>query len=484
MKLIIIILLSLLAIIHIIFTKKSEDEFLKNLSLSWSFIILSYFFLLIINFEELNNFQNHVLFSWINNLSLINWGNIFLSMDGISMYFIGLSIILIPICIIINWDTINYLKKEFSLILFVVLFLLINVFLVLDIIAFYILFEIILIPIFLMIGLWGSGEKKSKAAYYFFFYTMIGSLLMLLSIFKLYSLTGTTNYINLLNIVIPTKLQIILFIGVFSSFAVKIPMMPIHIWLPLAHVEAPISGSILLAGILLKLGGYGFIRLAFPILPNASIYFSPIIISLSIIAIIYGASTTLRQSDIKRLIAYSSVSHMGLVTLSIFTHSIQGLIASLCMMLAHGLASSALFISSVILYNRHHTRIIKYYKGLTTTMPIFSTITMILILANIGLPLTFNFIAEFLSILSAFQFSFLTGILTCLGALITTVYTLFFYNRIFFGFLSKNIKFSRDLMNFEFHSFIPFILLIIILGLYPNLIINNLIFSSLINITI
>jgi len=406
------------------------------------------------------------------------------STDGISLFFIGLSILLIPICIIMSRKAINYLKKEFLISLFFILLLLVGVFTTMDIIIFYVLFEGILIPMFLIIGIWGSREEKIKAAFYFFFYTLIGSLLMLLGIFKIYTLTGTTNYLEILHIHIPNHIQMWLFVGFFASLAVKIPMIPSHIWLPQAHVEAPVAGSVILAGILLKLGGYGFIRFAYPLFPIASNFFSPIIILLSLIAIIYASFTTCRQTDIKRLIAYSSVAHMGLVTLAIFTHSIEGLIASIVMMLAHGLVSSALFMTSAILYVRHHSRAIRYFRGIIITMPIFSTLSLILILANIGFPLTFNFIAEFFSILTAFNYSYIVGILSTIGALLSTVYALYFFNRIYFGTLSNHLIFSREILEYEFQAFVPLIFLTLLLGLIPNLLLSFLMGSSYINISL
>ncbi len=485
MYLIILFILPFLAIIHIFTISRWNHKKLEKVALLWSILVLIYFSIFTLIYNNSLNFQFSQIINWFSNdYSSINWGLLIFGVDGISLFFIGLSILLIPICILMSWKAINYLKKEFLLSLFFILLLLVGVFSILDLLGFYILFEAILIPMFLIIGIWGSREEKVKAAFYFFFYTLIGSLLMLVSIFKIYSLTGTTNYQNLIFMELPNDLQFYLFIGFFASLAVKIPMIPFHIWLPQAHVEAPVAGSVLLAGILLKLGGYGFIRFSFPIFPIASEYFSPIIMLISLIALIYASLTTCRQVDIKRLIAYSSVAHMGLVTLAIFTHSIEGLVASITMMVAHGLVSSGLFMTSAVLYVRHHSRAIRYYRGLIMTMPIFSTITLILILANIGFPLTFNFIAELFSILAGFHYSYLIGALSCLGALLSTVYALYYYNRIYFGSLSKHLLLSREMVNFEFQSFIPLILLTIILGIIPNLVFKFLLLSSYINISL
>ena len=463
---------------------KVSNENLNKVSLFWSLLILLINSFLLVIFCKNSNFQIFNKYLWITKPYILNWGNILITVDGISVFFITLSVLLIPICILMSWNAIKNLKREFLISLFVILLLLIGVFSIMDIIGFYILFEAILIPMFLIIGVWGSREEKIKAAFYFFFYTLVGSLLMLLSIFKIYSLTGTTNYLNLVTIELPSSVQFWLFIGFFFSLSVKIPMVPFHLWLPQAHVEAPVSGSILLAGILLKLGGYGFLRFGYPLFPIASEYFSPFIIMISLIAIIYASFTTCRQTDIKRLIAYSSISHMGLVTLSIFCHSKEGVIASIIMMVAHGLVSSGLFMTSAVLYVRHHSRAIRYFKGIVTTMPIFSLITLVLILANIGFPLTLNFIAEFLSILTAFSFSKFTGILCCIGALISTVYALYFYNRVYFGTLSAHLKYSREILEFEFQAFLPLIFITVLLGLFPNIVLEFIIPGSLINISL
>ena len=484
MYIIVLIILTLLALSHLAIIPRVETGRLKNISLLWSLILLIYYNYTLLFFNKKNQFQFDLWLDWITGSYDLNWGALLISVDGLSLFFIGLSILLIPICVIMSWNAIGHFRKEFLLSLFVILLLLIGVFSVLDILAFYILFEAILIPMFLIIGVWGSREEKVKAAFYFFFYTLIGSLLMLLSIFKVYSLTGTTSYFGLTVIDLPSHLQWWLFLGFFASLAVKIPMIPVHIWLPQAHVEAPVAGSVLLAGILLKLGGYGFLRFGYPIFPAAAEHFSPFIVLLSLIAIVYGSFTTCRQTDIKRLIAYSSVAHMGLVTLAIFTHSNEGLIASMTMMVAHGLVSSALFMSSAILYVRHHSRSIRYFRGVVSTMPIFSSITLILILANIGFPLTFNFIAEFFSILAAFHYSFIVGVISCIGALLATVYALYFYNRVYFGSLSSHLRYSREMLEFEFQGFLPLVLLTIMLGLFPNLVFDFVLSSSYINISL
>ena len=389
-----------------------------------------------------------------------------LSLNKLSLIFILLSILLITLSIKYNWNSTNY-SKEFILLLFLLLTILIGLFTTEDLILFYVFFEFTLIPIFILIGVKGSRAERVKASFYFFLYTFTGSIVMLLSIIKIYILTGTTNFFFLSYAYMPMKYQIWFFVSFFLSLAVKIPMVPFHIWLPQAHVEAPMAGSVLLAGILLKLGGYGFIRFNI-MFPDAAILISPIFLLLSLIAIIYGALITCRQSDMKRLIAYSSVSHMGMVTFGVFTNSWEGFMGSIVMMLAHGFSSAALFILVGLMYSRLGTRIIKYYKGLTLTMPLFSSIFFFMTLANIGFPLTVNFIAECLIILSAIKYTSLINPLIIGGGMfLGVVYSFFLYNRVFFGYGSTHTR-SRDISKKEGCGILLLVLLIIEKGLRTN----------------
>lgn len=352
------------------------------------------------------------------------------------------------------------------------LFLLNSVFTILDLLGFYISFEAIIIPMFLVIGIWGSREEKIKAGYYFFIYTAAGSVLLLLSIMFLNYSYGTTDYLLLLKISINEHWQYLIFLAFFLSFAAKIPLVPFHIWLPLAHVEAPVAGSVILAGLLIKLGAYGFIRFALPLTPLATKFFAPFIITLSIISIIYASLSTIRQTDLKRIIAYSSVAHMGVATLAIFTLSSIGIQASIFLQVAHGIVSSALFILVTILYEHHHSRLVKYYKGITLTMPLYSISFLIFTLANIGVPLSANFIGEFLSLLASFGISSIISIIASFGMILSASYALFLMGRICFGQFSFYLKYVRDLNEYEF--FISFILIFftLCLGIFPNLILN------------
>nr|QJS34682.1 NADH dehydrogenase subunit 4 [Tylopathes sp. n. NB-2020] len=468
-----IFLLLFMGIINVTRTPRDNDVKLKRTALEWSLATLAAALILWGAFDSEGQFQTINQTEWIASPTLdLQWGPIFLAVDGISLFFLILTALLIPICILISWNSIKYLLKEFLLCLFFLEVLLMGVFSALDLLLFYVLFEGILIPMFLLIGIWGSREEKVRASYYFFFYTFIGSVFMLLGIFQLYSCTGTTDYQTLLNIKLPTSTQKWIFVGFFLSLAVKVPQIPFHIWLPQAHVEAPVSGSVILAGILLKLGGYGFLRFSWPILPAASEYFAPLMITLSIIAIIYGSLTTCRQVDFKRLIAYSSVAHMGLVTLGLFTHTIEGLVAAVFMMLAHGLVSSALFIAVTYLYERHHTRLIKYYRGVAITMPLFAIIMLVLTLTNMGIPLSCNFVAEFFSLLAAFEYNLGVGVLAASGMVWSAAYSLYLYNRVCFGNTSNYLLFARDLNRREVLAISPLVVLILFLGILPSIIID------------
>ena len=411
--------------------------------------------------------------NWINKNFNFNWGYVILGVDGLSLFLIGLSIILIPLSILITWNSIKFFYKEYLICLHIILLLLIIFFSLLELLLFYIVFEVTLIPVFLIIGIWGSREEKITASFYFFFYTLIGSLLMLISIFKIYSILGVNNYLFFLHLQLPTYYQKWLILGFIIALAVKIPMVPTHLWLPKAHVEAPVSGSVLLAGILLKLGGYGMIRLIKPIFNISIIFISPLIITLSLLAIFYGAFCTFRQNDTKRLIAYSSISHMGLVTLGIFLPNSEGSLSALSMMLGHGLVSSGLFMSIAILYDRYHSRALKYFKGLARIMPIYSIIVFILILSNMSFPPSINFISEFILGLSIVNISLWLTHIVIFSSLFSILYSLFYYNRIFFGRLSNYLNNIRDIKNQEFQSMIILIFFLFIISIKPNIIINN-----------
>nr|YP_010427299.1 NADH dehydrogenase subunit 4 [Diospyros oleifera]USN91654.1 NADH dehydrogenase subunit 4 [Diospyros oleifera] len=394
--------------------------------------------------------------------------NFYLGIDGISLFFVILTTFLIPICILVGWSGMRSYGKEYITASLIREFLMIAVFRMLDPLLFYVLPESVPIPMFI-IGVWGSRQRKIKAAYQFFLYTLLGSVFMLLAILLILLQTGTTDLQILLTTEFSERRQIFLWIAFFASFAVKVPMVPVHIWLPEAHVEAPTAGSVILAGILLKLGTYGFLRFSIPMFPEATLCFTPFIYTLSAIAIIYTSLTTLRQIDLKKIIAYSSVAHMNLVTIGMFSLNIQGIGGSILLMLSHGLVSSALFLCVGVLYDRHKTRLVRYYGGLVSTMPNFSTIFFFFTLANMSLPGTSSFIGEFLILVGAFQRNSLVATLAALGMILGAAYSLWLYNRAVSGNLKPDFlhKFS-DPNGREVSIFIPFLVGVVRMGVHPK----------------
>nr|AOX48931.1 NADH dehydrogenase subunit 4 [Gelidium crinale f. luxurians] len=421
-------------------------------------------------------FQFIYTFSWLKNWNIYYT----IGVDGISIFFILLTTFLTIICILISWVSITFLLKEYLICFLILEFCLIQVFSVLDLLLFYIFFESVLIPMFLIVGVWGSRSRKIRAAYQFFLYTLIGSLLMLIGLIFVYFQAGTTDIQLLWQTNFSEFRQLILWVAFFSSFAVKIPMIPFHIWLPEAHAEAPTAGSVILAGILLKMGGFGFLRFSLPLLPFASIFFTPLIFSLSLVAVIYASLTTLRQVDLKKIIAYSSVSHMGFVTIGIFSLTLQGIEGSIILMLSHGLVSSALFLCVGILYDRHKTRIIKYYNGLVQVMPIFSSFFLFFVFANLGFPGTSSFIGEFLVLFGIFKSSIFVTFFAALGMIFGAAYSIWLFNRIVFGVVKVQYFYLfQDISRREFWILIPLILLILWMGLYPNSFLDLIHFSVL-----
>jgi len=411
-------------------------------------------------------------FQFIYFIDLFEYSFLF-GIDGISIFFIYLSTFLIPLCLLFSFynmkqKSVNEIKRYQSF-LFLTLFLLIFVFSALDILVFYIMFEIILIPFFVLIGISSYRKRRIHASYLFFFYTLIGSFLMLVAIFSIYSYTGTSNIEVLLNNKYSFYRENIVWLTFFISFAIKIPMFPFHIWLPEAHVEAPTEGSVLLAGVLLKLGSYGFLRFLMPLFPNSTYYFSPIVILVSCLGIFYTSFVTLKQIDIKRIIAYSSVSHMNVCILGLFSFHSLGIAGSIHLMIAHGLVSGGLFFLVGMLYNRYHTKLLKYYSGLVYTMPLFSFFLFVFIVGNISFPLTSNFIGEFLIIVSLFlSFNYYALFFTVIGVFICTVYSLWLYNKLVFMIPKyKYIKYTNDLSFLECSLLFIILFFVFWLGVYP-----------------
>ena len=401
--------------------------------------------------------------NWINGFI-----NFQLGIDGISILFVILTTFIAPLCIFSGIKSIKYKIKEFLIAILLMETLMLGVFCSLDLVIFYLFFEAGLIPMFLIIGIWG-GPRRVYSAFKFFLFTLLGSVLMLIAIISIYWTTGTTDVINLLKIDIPAEIQYLLWLAFFSSFAVKMPMWPFHTWLPDAHVEAPTTGSVILAAILLKMAGYGFIRFSLGLFPVASEYFAPFIFFLSVVAIIYTSLVALMQDDMKKLIAYSSVAHMGFVTIGIFSFTKQGLEGSIFQMVSHGLISAGLFLSVGVVYDRFHSRMISSYGGLVNIMPKFAFIFMIFTLGAVGLPGTSGFIGEFLILIGIFQKSFLVAILASLGIIFAAAYMLWLYKRVFFGKIANtDLKKLSDLNNTEIYILSSLVFLIIFFGIYPE----------------
>ena len=400
---------------------------------------------------------------------LPQWGITYkLGVDGISVLFVLLATALTPICILASWESITTRVREFMLSFLILETMMVGMFAALDFVVFYMFFEGVLIPMYLIIGVWG-GPRRVYAAFKFFLYTLAGSVLMLVALLAIWAQTGTTDIVELLHAAIPVSMQTWLFIAFFASFAVKVPMWPVHTWLPDAHVEAPTAGSVILAGVLLKMGAYGFLRFSVPMLPVASANLAPFVYTLSIVAVIYTSLVALAQTDMKKLIAYSSVAHMGVVTIGIFTFNVQGISGALFQMLSHGVVSAALFLCVGVVYDRIHSREISRYGGLADRMPAYAVTFMLFSMASVGLPGTAGFVGEFLVLVGAFKVSFWLAALGSLGMILGAAYMLYLYRRVIFGTLTRDdLKGILDLSPREIAVFAPLVVLALWMGIYPS----------------
>jgi NADH-quinone oxidoreductase subunit M len=393
--------------------------------------------------------------------------NYHMGVDGISMTFVLLSTLLTPICILASWEAIEKRVKEYMIAFLGLECLMVGTFSALDFVTFYIFFECVLIPMYLIIGIWG-GARRVYAAIKFFLFTLGGSVLMLLAILAMYHFAGTTDIPTLMHFTFEPEVQFWLWLALFASFAVKVPMWPVHTWLPDAHVEAPTAGSVILAGVLLKMGAYGFLRFSIPMLPEASAYFTPLVYGLSIVAVIYTSLVALAQEDMKKLIAYSSVAHMGFVTAGIFSMNQQGIEGALFQMLAHGVISGALFLCVGVIYDRLHTREIARYGGLVHRMPRYALVFLIFTMASVGLPGTAGFIGEFLIMVGVFQDNTWVAMFIATGLILGAAYMLWLYRRVVFGELTKeDLKSMLDLSWREKMVFAPLLVLVFWMGIYP-----------------
>ncbi|MFW5679166.1 MAG: NADH-quinone oxidoreductase subunit M [Pseudomonadota bacterium] len=389
--------------------------------------------------------------------------------DGISLWFVLLSTLLTVVVVLGSWHSVTSRVKEYMIAFLVMETLMVGVFCALDVVLFYIFFEGILIPMFLIIGIWG-GPNRIYAAFKFFLYTLVGSVLFLVAIIYMYLVAGTTDIPTLMRTEFSPEAQWWLFLALFASFAVKVPMWPFHTWLPDAHVEAPTAGSVLLAGVLLKLGGYGFLRFSLPMLPEASVEFAPFIYVLSVVAVVYTSLVALMQDDMKKLIAYSSVAHMGIVTIGVFTFNPQGIQGGIIQMLSHGIVSAALFMCVGVIYDRIHSREIRRYGGLAERMPAYAFVFMLFMLASVGLPGTSGFVGEVLVIVGVFQVNAWVAALAATGMILGACYMLWLYRRVVFGpLVREDLLAIKDMRRNEIAAFAPLVVLVIVMGVYPNL---------------
>ena len=459
-----LILLPTIGALFLLSSKNKNSNTAKYVALFTAFVnFLISIYLWYLFDPSTSNFQFVEEKEWLKGF--VNYK---VGIDGISILFIILTTFITPLCIISVNNTIKDRLRDFLIAILVMESLMIGVFCSLDLVVFYLFFEAGLIPMFLIIGIWG-GTRRVYSAFKFFLYTLLGSVLMLVAIISIYWIAGTTDIIQLYELGIDTKYQNLLWLAFFSSFAVKTPMWPFHTWLPDAHVEAPTAGSVLLAAILLKMAGYGFIRFSIPLFPVASELFTPLVYSLSLIAIIYASLVALMQEDMKKLIAYSSVAHMGFVTLGIFTFTHQGIEGSIIQMISHGLVSAALFLCVGVVYDRMHSRLIKTYGGLVSVMPKYSILFMLFTLAALGLPGTSGFIGEFLILMGAFKDNFLVAVIASFGVIFGAAYMLWLYRRVVFGnLINKDLLKIPDLDNSEKFILWSLAIPVLFFGFYPE----------------
>ena len=456
---------ALLIIVQVSGSKKVVGNASKYIALCVTLITFVLSLIMFVNFNTAS-----AEFQFVEHREWLPSFNIYykLGVDGISLFFILLTTILTSVCIVASFNTIKIKAHEFMIAFLVLETMILGSFMALDTILFYMFFEAVLIPMFFIIGIWG-GSHKIYAAMKFFLYTLLGSVLMLVALLYLNSEFGTTD-IEILNTVkIEPEIQKYIFLAFLASFAIKLPMFPVHTWLPDAHVEAPTAGSVILAGVLLKMGGYGFLRLSLPILPDAVAYFTPMMFILSAIAVVYTSLVALAQKDMKKLIAYSSIAHMGFVTMGLFALNQQSVEGAIIQMLSHGVISAALFLSVGVLYNRVHSREINQYGGVQQVMPKFASIFMFFTFASIGLPATSGFVGEFLVLLGVFKVNAYIAFFAAMGVVLSAVYMLYLYKRVIFGeAVHSHIKKLKDLDWIEKAVFIPLIIIVLWIGIYPN----------------
>jgi len=414
-------------------------------------------------------------YQFVQEFNTVSFCHLHIGIDGISLYFVLLTTFITPICLLSNWDSIKFGVKYFVIAFLMMETLLIAVFVVLDLMLFYIFFESVLIPMFLVVGIWGGSVTRIRASFLLFLYTLAGSLFMLLAIMVIYYNVGSTDFTIVSLSDISLDSQKILWLAFFLSFAVKTPLVPFHMWLPRAHAEAPLAGSILLAGVFLKLATYGYLRILINFMPDATSYFSPLVQTIAIVTLIYSSLATLRQVDFKALVAYSSISHMAIVVLGLFSNTIIGIEGAIALSVAHGVISPAMFtLVGGVLYDRFHTRVIRYYRGMTVYMPVFAALFFVTTAFNMAVPLSLNWIGEFMSLSGTFQRSPVIGMLGASGIVLSAAYSIFLFNRIAYGAYSQYLSFTTDVTRREFMVLLPLLAVALIFGIMPNIIFNDL----------
>jgi NADH-quinone oxidoreductase subunit M len=410
-----------------------------------------------------STFQFEERFDWLPQYRI----SYHMGVDGISMLFVILSTFLTPLCILASWESITKMVKEYMISFLILETMMVGMFCAMDMVLFYVFFEGVLIPMFLIIGVWGGG-RRVYSAFKFFLYTLTGSVLLLVALLAMYFAVGTTDIPALMAFKFSRDMQYWLWLGMFASFAVKMPMWPVHTWLPDAHVDAPTAGSVILAGVLLKMGGYGFLRFSLPMLPEASHYFAPLVFGLSVIAVIYTSLVALVQTDMKKLIAYSSVAHMGFVTIGVFAATQQAVQGAIFQMLSHGVVSAALFLCVGVVYDRLHTREIDRYGGLANNMPMYAFVFMVFMLASVGLPGTAGFVGEFLILTGTFPVNTWVTLLAATGVILGAAYMLYLYRRVVYGELTKSdVREMLDLDRREIAIMAPIVVVVMWMGVYP-----------------
>ena len=446
----------------------SSDTRIKQIALAVSMVN---FIVSIVLWGEFDS--SAVGYQFVQEFNSLSFCHLHIGIDGISLYFVLLTTFITPICILSNWDSVKEDIKYFVIAFLLMETLLIAVFVVLDLLLFYVFFESVLIPMFLVVGIWGGSVTRIRASFLLFLYTLAGSLFMLLAIMVIYYNVGTTDFTVISLSDISLDSQKILWLAFFLSFAVKTPLVPFHMWLPRAHAEAPLAGSILLAGLFLKLATYGYLRILINFMPDATSYFSPLVQTIAIVTLVYSSLATLRQVDFKALVAYSSISHMAIVVLGLFSNTIVGIEGAIALSIAHGVVSPAMFILvGGILYDRFHTRVIRYYRGMTVYMPVFAALFFITTAFNMAVPLSLNWTGEVLSLAGIFQRSPIAGLLGASGIVLSASYSIYLFNRISFGSYSQYLSFTTDVSRREFMLMLPLLLVAVIFGIMPNIILT------------